>query len=562
MRAILTAFLILIASSFPADAQWATRPFPKAYGFGAESNYGGTGRHNATPAPVIVYVDRLTITDPGTGSGDSGDLRWCFETLHTGYANGVVIVPLVAGIINGSGQEPIDMAFDRYYFAGQASPHPNGIAFINNFIRGRSQGAIRFLTIQNRMTQFTDLGEINVDTNTGASTTYLDANSGTPFSSFAEEDWGVDEGDCADPILRQESPPNRVDDPASSNGGARLHFKAANTVLKTETNYPVRFWRMAYGTIDPQSHKVLDFWGDPWGGNVEDVVVDHCSLSGGNDEVTSAGNGANRITWQYNIIREPIHGGAHREWTCGGAKAITLHNTMDQDAQATIFRNFVTHFNKRSPRISIQRSGAGAGGEVEVIENVFYNAVEHESFGLSSVDVEAHSWYNRWSGGPLGAVRLIGGFASSAQLYIEPNPSGDWSNWIDSGTFPYATYGVATNLFTPSQYLGSSIADIMFDDTSETRVEVLRKAGSRPHGHDNQDQNVIDRYYAGTSNGLNDGSADALSASDYPTVTGGSFTPYSATTVAFTDADGDWSELDYQLHILAERRIRRLMRNN
>ncbi len=99
------------------------------------------------------------------------------------------------------------------------------------------------------------------------------------------------------------------------------------------------------------------------GGDVYNVVLDHCSLSWGNDENVAlwADSGtARNVTFQNNIISEALRHDDH------SAGLIVGSNTMcEQMTDVDVVRNLFAHNNNRNPYTKVARQ--------RVVNNVVYN---------------------------------------------------------------------------------------------------------------------------------------------------------------------------------------------
>ena len=81
-----------------------------------------------------------------------------------------------------------------------------------------------------------------------------------------------------------------------------------------------------------------------------DVIIDHCSLSWGTDEVINGWYGANHITVQHCIISEALHQSVHQKGPHGMGMLFG-----DKNKRVTIHRNLFAHNNQRNPLLSSHR---------------------------------------------------------------------------------------------------------------------------------------------------------------------------------------------------------------
>ena len=141
-------------------------------------------------------------------------------------------------------------------------------------------------------------------------------------------------------------------------------FVAANQVI-------VRYMRFRPGDE-------LDVEIDAFEGRGQsDIIIDHCSMSWANDEVTSWYNNRN-FTLQWSIISEPLHDAGHEKGLHGfggiwGGNPGTFHH------------NLIAHCSNRSPRFNGARlrfwDRWGENSElVEFSNNVIYNWGDFDNF--------------------------------------------------------------------------------------------------------------------------------------------------------------------------------------
>ncbi len=97
--------------------------------------------------------------------------------------------------------------------------------------------------------------------------------------------------------------------------------------------------------------------------SARDVIVDHCSLSWGTDEVINGWFDARDITVQHCIISEALHESVHQKGPHGMGMLFG-----DKNQRVTIHRNLFAHNNQRNPLLSPVRKGT-----IQVNNNVIYN---------------------------------------------------------------------------------------------------------------------------------------------------------------------------------------------
>jgi pectate lyase len=97
--------------------------------------------------------------------------------------------------------------------------------------------------------------------------------------------------------------------------------------------------------------------------NAHDVIIDHCSLSWGTDEVISGWYEAHDLTVQHCVISEALHESVHQKGPHGMGMLFG-----DKNKSVTIHRNLFAHNNQRNPLLSSDLKGT-----FQINNNVIYN---------------------------------------------------------------------------------------------------------------------------------------------------------------------------------------------
>ena len=132
---------------------------------------------------------------------------------------------------------------------------------------------------------------------------------------------------------------------------------------------------------------------------IRDIIVDHCSFSWSTDEIVSAYRACRNVTYQYNLLAEPLHKSIHFDegvepWV---NEPHSQGPTIGPWAEnISLYRNVAIHTRGRNPMLK-------STDQVEVINNVFYNfGFQGAFFGDNEggQSLKANVIANRWIGGP------------------------------------------------------------------------------------------------------------------------------------------------------------------
>ena len=151
----------------------------------------------------------------------------------------------------------------------------------------------------------------------------------------------------------------------------------------------------------------------------ERIIVDHCSIAWGTDEVFSTWYGPKDITLQNSIIAEGLYDSVHK-------KGIhSMGNLIGDDTErVSIHRNLMISNSQRNPLINAKR------GRFEVTNNVIYNwryfGAVFGSQGAGDDRLEANLINNFFKAGPetrLNRYEIMLGAPTLTKLYASGNLS-------------------------------------------------------------------------------------------------------------------------------------------
>lgn len=242
---------------------------------------------------------------------------------------------------------------------------------------------------------------------------------------------------------------------------------------------------------------------------ISDIMIDHCSVSWGTDDLVNVVFGTDNVTVQWSIFSEGLVNCGpdcgSRAFLMGlGARSVSFHHNLSA-------HNFI-----RWPEATGGGEEPGATGRLDFVNNVQYNGNGTDTI-VNPVHgpLEANFTANYWKDGPdtmpgnsqNAVIRALGGLTYSAQssLHVSGNvgrhaaPNGAVAHgfasppgaiiWSDNGGMP-----VAGGAFTFPQVTTTS-AEQAFE-------EVLAAAGAMPR--DAVDQRIVDEVRAGTGHWIRD----------------------------------------------------------
>jgi hypothetical protein len=223
------------------------------------------------------------------------------------------------------------------------------------------------------------------------------------------------------------------------------------------------------------------------------IIIDHCSMSWGIDEVASFYDNKN-FTMQWCLISESLNNSCHPKGKHGyggiwGGKGATFHH------------NLLAHHSSRNPRFNGSRTNWGVSGPeiVDFCNNVIYNWSENSSYGGEggSQNIVANYYKYGPATGPRSLRRRI------------VNPWGVEGRWYVAGNyvwgFPDVTAdnwdgGVASD-FPQVIRLKQPIpcAPVDMQDAETAYLLVLEYSGADLPRRDTVDCRVVEEVRTGTA---------------------------------------------------------------
>ena len=314
----------------------------------------------------------------------------------------------------------------------------------------------------------------------------------------------------------------RIDDPyltiagqtAPGDGIAIRGGDSEATIVVGTHDVIIRGLRIRQGAIGVSSDG-LGLNGNLGSGDVYDVIVDHCSITWGNDENASHYDDVYRITWSWNIIAEGLNG-----YESGYNMLLGSPGGVD----LSVHHNLFASTRERMPVLD-------ASTETELINNVMYNCENRfvQNRDGATVDIVgnyfksgpmyASSWKPIWCEGSACSVYLLGNIGPD-----RPTDTGDeWDITNDS------TCNESTHKSTISVVRSVTNA-VTITSPTDAYADVLASdgAGAIVPARDAVDLRIVGNVTDG------DGPADVFDDPDdvggYPTLASGS---------AWTDTDSD-----------------------
>lgn len=234
---------------------------------------------------------------------------------------------------------------------------------------------------------------------------------------------------------------------------------------------------------------------------VENVIVDHCSVSWSVDEnINIYENHPDTaviadVTIANCIISEGLRNNIHEDGP--HAKGMQVGgNGSDGPVRVAILANIWAHAHDRGPRVS-------AGGDIVVANNLIYNYEETTMWMLDGNDVARHFNFtgNAIIGGDnSGAyaedyfLRVWDGGGSGASIYSVDNRCGDGNSgapiWTEIQESPSDLDGISLQgsaIVTTEVFENVSITGATYLESGELRTHLVNSAGAR-----RTDRNVVD----------------------------------------------------------------------
>ncbi len=241
------------------------------------------------------------------------------------------------------------------------------------------------------------------------------------------------------------------------------------------------------GPVDADINDAISILGKYAGGTDDayNVVVDHVSVSWGEDETVSTWYGAHDITFSWCIISEALNRSRHRKKTHSAGVLFG-----DSSYNVSMHHNLLVHNDFRNPLIS-------EGGTHDIVNNVIYN------WGVLPAEISDYDSNtflnfigNYFIAGPStnrGPYEIL--FPEgNPRIYVEDNigphrPDPNMDEWAIVG-FGWGEKGVA-----PEKYRSLTkfeTAHITTISAAEARELVLAEAGATAPQRDAVDSRVVD----------------------------------------------------------------------
>ena len=288
--------------------------------------------------------------------------------------------------------------------------------------------------------------------------------------------------------------------------GAMIQIERSNAII--------RYIRFRPGPTAPNGADALNI--TAWGGfTVEDIIIDHCSLSWADDEnfdIRAVGSGVIRdITIQHSIISE------------AGKGALAGEGTFNK----TYYKNLFAHNSERNIRTNFPEAGTF---DFEMINNLIYGFRYGTIPSLGNKFTVLNNKYKESNDTNVLVTSMIEGstsgqgIPSETHAYLSGNILVPGTQQNNSALNPYLEN-------TP--YLTSGIQAI---EASQIENNILDHVGASLPTRDQVDIRIVNQYI--NSNG------STASSGTYPTISGG-------TAPEDTDNDGmpDFWEVSNNLNI-------------
>lgn len=217
--------------------------------------------------------------------------------------------------------------------------------------------------------------------------------------------------------------------------------------------------------------------------NCKNVIIDHCSMSWGIDEVGSFYDNEN-FTLQWSIIAEALNNSIHPKGEHG-------YGGIWGGVKATFHHNLLAHNASRNPRFNGARTGTRAEKElVDFRNNVIYNWGHNSAYGGEGGRYNLINNYYKPGPASHKRDRIVEPLSDEGRWYISGNvvegsPEVTADNWAGGVQGKYAS----------EQYIRSENRfgeeTIKTDSAEEAYCKVLKYAGALLPEQDEADKRVI-----------------------------------------------------------------------
>lgn len=274
-------------------------------------------------------------------------------------------------------------------------------------------------------------------------------------------------------------------------------------LILNSNNIIVRYIRVRVGDKSKREYDAFS------GTKMKDIIIDHCSISWGNDEVASFYDNEN-FTMQWCIISEALHNSYH---SSGGAHG---YGGIFGGMKATFHHNLMAHHFARLPRFNGARYHKQPEKEiVDFRNNVLYNWVNYTSHGGEEGN---HSIINNYyKHGPATQkehrYRMLRTMQPAGKFYISGNhiygdKDGSRDNWL-GGNWKGPIRG--ESLANARADKPFPLSEVTQDSAEEAFEKVLASAGAS-FRRDSIDKRIVEEVRTGTAtfgkNGIIDSQND------------------------------------------------------
>jgi pectate lyase len=246
------------------------------------------------------------------------------------------------------------------------------------------------------------------------------------------------------------------------------------------------------GDVEPENNDAIAILGRHGNlGGAYNVVIDHVSMSWGEDETISTWYGAHDVTISWSIISEALNRSRHRKETHSAGLLIG-----DSSYHVSVHHNLLAHNDFRNPLIS-------EGGTHDIVNNVVYN------WGVlpaEILDLGANTFLNfvgnHFIPGPStveGPYEILFN-EGDPRLYVLGNlgphrPDPEMDDWALVG-FGWGEAGVAPETYR--SLIPFDTAPITASSAAIAYERVLAEAGATVPRRDPVDIRVVDEVMRGT----------------------------------------------------------------
>jgi len=255
------------------------------------------------------------------------------------------------------------------------------------------------------------------------------------------------------------------------------------SVIIAADNVILRYLRIRLGDVHRQQADAISCIGQ------KNIVVDHCSLNWGIDEVASFYDNEN-LTVQWCIVSESLHNSVHKKGPHGyggiwGGKGASFHH------------NLIAHNSSRNPRFNGSRTHHLPEKEiVDFRNNVIYNWGFNSSYGGEAGNQNLVANYYKAGPATENKNRIVEPWDDKGKWYIAENyvhgfPEITVNNWVG---------GVQGKFWSKVRVDSPHQVEPVVTQTAEQALElVLANVGAILPKRDSIDLRIIEEVRTGTA---------------------------------------------------------------